>query len=136
MKEAKGNCAQAIFSVYGVHLGQGKVDFDSCMKIASAFGGGISSTGNVCGAITGALMALGLKYGGSPLEDRVTKVATQFLEEFTSINGSLLCSELLDYEFTTEEEMMKAYEAGVFNNCMKYVDDAARLLDEYIEGQH
>jgi len=134
MKEGQGNCAQAIFAAYGVHTGLGNVDFDSCMKIASAFGGGINSTRNVCGAITGALMALGLKYGGgNPLEERVTKVATQFLEEFTAINGSLLCSELIDVDFTTKEELMKAYESGAFNKCMKYVDDAARLLDKYIE---
>ena len=57
MEERRGNCAQAIFATYGPRLAKGKVDFDSCMKITSAFGGGINRTGNVCGAVTGALMA-------------------------------------------------------------------------------
>ncbi|MHA2377388.1 MAG: C-GCAxxG-C-C family protein [Candidatus Thorarchaeota archaeon] len=64
-QEQKGHCSQAIFAAYGEQLGLGKVDFDTCMKIASAFSGGIALTGNVCGALTGALMALGLKYGGA-----------------------------------------------------------------------
>ena len=65
MEELRGNCAQAIFATYGPQIGLENIDYESCMKIASAFGGGINLTGNVCGAITGTLMTLGLKYGGS-----------------------------------------------------------------------
>ncbi|MHA2216743.1 MAG: C-GCAxxG-C-C family protein [Candidatus Hodarchaeales archaeon] len=56
----RDNCAQAIISVYGEYLG---ADHDTCLKIASVFGGGINRTGNMCGAVTGALMVIGLKYG-------------------------------------------------------------------------
>jgi len=133
MKEQRGSCSQAIFATYGSHLSSGKVDFDSCMRIASAFGGGINRTGNVCGAITGALMALGLKYGGSVQEEEVTRVSTQFLDEFTSINGSIICRELIDHDLMTEEDLKKAFESDAFKKCMKYVDDTARLLNKYIE---
>jgi len=103
------------------------------MKIASAFGGGINRTGNVCGAITGALMALGFKYGGSVQEEEITRVSTRFLDEFVSINGSIICRELIDHDLITEEDLKKAFESDAFKKCMKYVDDAARLLNKYIE---
>ncbi|MGY5874221.1 MAG: C-GCAxxG-C-C family protein [Candidatus Thorarchaeota archaeon] len=133
MPELRGNCAQAVFATYGLHMGLGKIDFDTCMKIASAFGGGINLTGNVCGAITGSLMALGIKYGGSPHESEITEISTQFLDEFISINGSILCRELIDRDLITEEDLKKPIESDIFKKCMKYVDDAARLLNKHIE---
>lgn len=79
--EKKVSCSQAIFAAYGERLSLGKVDYDTCLKIASAFSGGIAQTGNVCGALTGALMALGLKYGGTnEVEGRKTnEVAVKLL---------------------------------------------------------
>ena len=56
MEEQRGNCAQAIFATYGPLIGLQKIDCNRCMRITAAFGGGINLTGNVCGAITGALM--------------------------------------------------------------------------------
>ncbi|MFX1606211.1 MAG: C-GCAxxG-C-C family (seleno)protein, partial [Promethearchaeota archaeon] len=56
MDEQRGSCSQAIFATYGVYLSSGKLDYDTCRNIASGFGGGIASNGNVCGALTGAIM--------------------------------------------------------------------------------
>ena len=53
------SCAQAIVVVYGPKLG---LDRESALKIASTFCGGLGMTGETCGAVTGALMVLGLKY--------------------------------------------------------------------------
>jgi C_GCAxxG_C_C family probable redox protein len=131
MEERRGNCAQAILATYGPRLSLGKVDCDSCMRIASAFGGGINRTGNVCGAITGALIALGLKYGKN-IQD-VTEISTQFLEEFIAINGSIICRELIGHDLLTDEDLRKASTKDVFMKCMKYVDDAAHLLEKYLE---
>jgi len=136
MDERRGNCAQAIFTTYGPHLAKGKVDFDLCMKITSAFGGGINRTGNVCGAVTGALMALGLKYGLSIQE--VTKVSNQILDEFTAINGSIICRDLIGHDLFDDEDMRKAFEKDAFKKCMKYVDDVARMMEKHLEleGNH
>jgi C_GCAxxG_C_C family probable redox protein len=54
------NCAQALLATFGVDLGLNR---DMELKIASPFGGGISHMGETCGAVTGALMIIGLKYG-------------------------------------------------------------------------
>ena len=133
IEEHRGNCAQAVFATYGPKLGLGKVDCESCMKITSAFGGGINRTGNVCGALTGALMALGLKYGGSPQEADVSKVSAQFLEEFTLINDSIICRDLIGHDLFEDEDLRKAYQKDLFKKFVKYVEDAARLLEKYLD---
>ncbi|MHA2251007.1 MAG: C-GCAxxG-C-C family protein [Candidatus Kariarchaeaceae archaeon] len=78
--EGRMNCAQAIFAAYGRHLG---VDRDTCLKITSLFGGGINRTGNVCGAVTGAIMAIGLKHGevGSGEQLKSLGVGDEFIKK-------------------------------------------------------
>jgi C_GCAxxG_C_C family probable redox protein len=53
-------CSAAVFSAFSGELG---LDADTARKIACGFGAGISRTGNVCGAVSGAIMVIGLKYG-------------------------------------------------------------------------
>ncbi|MHA2046688.1 MAG: C-GCAxxG-C-C family protein [Candidatus Thorarchaeota archaeon] len=124
----KGHCAQAIFAAYGEQPGLEKVDFDTCMKISSAFSGGIARTGNVCGALTGALMALGLKYGDDA--EKANAVAVKLLNEFTSLHGSTICRELIDHDLITDDDVKQAFATGAFDNCSKYVEDVTKILDE------
>ena len=131
MIEKQGNCAQAIYATYGPYLSNGKVDFESCMLTASAFGGGINRTGNVCGAVTGALMVLGLQYGMDFQE--VNKVSAELLEAFKSTNGSIICRELIGHDLFDNENLRQAFEKDLFKKCVKYVDDVARLLDKHVE---
>jgi len=131
MIDGKGNCSQAIFAKYAPKLEKGNIDFDTCMRITSAFGGGINLTGNVCGAITGALMTLGLKYGENFQE--VMKISTQFIDEFKSINGSIICRDLVGHDFFDNEDLRKTNNKEIFEKCKKCVDDAACLLEKYID---
>lgn len=133
MEERKGSCSQAIFATYGEHLGLGKVDFDTCMKIASAFSGGIAATGNVCGALTGALMALGLKYGSDPDPFKINVVSRKILDEFELLNGTTICRELINHDLLTQEDLKKAFETGAFDNCPKYVEDVTKILDKLLD---
>jgi C_GCAxxG_C_C family probable redox protein len=127
-QEQKGHCAQAIFAAYGEHLSLGKVDYDTCMKISSAFSGGIARTGNVCGALTGALLALGFKYGDDA--EKANTVAVKLLDEFKSLHGSTICRELINHDLITGEDVKQAYATGAFDNCAKYVEDVTKILDE------
>ena len=131
-EEQTGHCAQAIFGAYGEHLGSGKVDFDTCMKISSAFSGGLARTGNVCGALTGALMALGLKYGGSKNEEKVNEAAVKLLDEFTSLHGSIICRELINHDIITDEDVQQPFKNGSFDNCPKFVEDVSMLLEKLL----
>ena len=128
-QEQKAHCAQAIFSAYGEQLSEGKVDFDTCMKIASAFSGGIARTGNVCGALTGALMAIGLKYRTA---ERADEIAGYLLKEFKSLNGSIICRELINHDLLTDEDVKHAFKTGAFDNCPKFVEDVTMILDKLL----
>lgn len=131
MEERKGHCAQAIFTTFGEYLGKGKLEFETCMQIASAFSGGIAHTGNVCGAVTGALMALGLKYGEGD-SSKVNEVATKLFEEFKSLNGSIICRELINHDLITDADVKHAFETGAFKDCPKYVEDVSLILEKLI----
>lgn len=133
MEEQRGNCAQAIFATYGPHLGIHKINSDACMNITVAFGGGINRTGNVCGAITGALMVLGLKYGGKVQE--VTHISNQLMDEFTAMHGSIICRELIGYDLNNDENLRKAFQEDAFKKCKKFVTDTAQLIEKYVEWE-
>ncbi len=128
-QEQKAHCAQAIFSAYGEQLSLGKVDSDTCMKIASAFSGGIARTGNVCGALTGALMALGLKYDDA---EKADEAAVKLLDEFKSLNRSIICRELINHDLITDEDIKQAFAKGSFDNCPKFVEDVTVILDRLL----
>ena len=64
------SCSQAVFSTYGPQLG---LDRECALKIAGTFGGGMGRMGETCGAVTGAFMVIGLKYGNSKVEDNPSK---------------------------------------------------------------
>jgi C_GCAxxG_C_C family probable redox protein len=116
--EQRDNCAQAIFSVYGHHLG---VDHNTCLKIASVFGGGINRTGNMCGAVTGALMAIGVKYADLETKDpsKSYEAANEFIKKFTDINGTTICRKLINHDLITSEDLDQAYKTGICFNKRK-----------------
>ena len=135
MNGMKASCSQAILATFGPYMEEKGLDVETCMKLASAFSGGINLTGNVCGALTGALMAIGLEFGDvNPMNPKVAEVSTRLLEEFKAINGSILCRDLIQYDGGTDAvDMMKAFQSGAFDNCLKYVEDVSKLLVTYIE---
>lgn len=73
------NCAQAVFGTFAAELG---MDEELALKIATSFGGG-ARKGELCGAVSGALMVLGLKYGHCHADDNEEKKnAYHIAEEF------------------------------------------------------
>ena len=127
------SCSQAVLSTLSPELG---LDEEAALKIASAFGGGMMRRGEVCGAVTGALMSLGLKFGSTAPddEDKVREASQEFMRRFEEEKGSLLCRELLGYRLNVPEELEQARESGVFQSrCPLFVEDATRLAWEIIE---
>ncbi len=127
------SCAQAIFSVYSEDQ---LIDREISLKIATGFGGGMGRLGNVCGAVTGALMALGLKFGQSKIEEADAKDTTyqlvnKFITKFITRNNSIVCKELLGYSLNIPEEMQIIREQNLIaTRCVKFVQDAAEILEE------
>ena len=131
MQERTGQCAQAVLTSLGEEVSAGTVDYDTLMKISSAFSGGIARTGNVCGALTGALMVIGLKYGGSD-STKANDVAKRFLDEFSTQHGSTICRELIDHDLISDSDVEHAFKTGAFDNCDRYVVDAVLILEKLL----
>ena len=91
-----------------------------------------------CGAVTGAFMVLGLKYGNADIHDkevreRIYGLVREFARRLESRNGSIVCRELLGCDISKPEGAMAAKENGLFTSvCPKLVRDAAEILDEMI----
>ena len=129
------SCSQAILSTYGPELGLEK---ETALKVAGAFGGGMARMGDMCGAVTGAFMVIGLKHGKIKAEDEGAKEKTylivrEFVERFKSRNGSIKCMELLGYDISTLEGIKLIKEKNLFyTSCVKYVRDAAEIIEELL----
>ena len=54
------NCAQSVLAEFAPGLG---MDKDTAVKVAYLPGSGMGRSGNVCGAFTGGIPAIGLEYG-------------------------------------------------------------------------
>lgn len=54
------NCSQSVFAAFCDETG---LDTETALKIASSFGGGMGRLREVCGAVTGMFMVVGMKYG-------------------------------------------------------------------------
>ena len=129
------NCSQAVISSFADDFG---LDEKQSLKIASAFGGGVCRKGDTCGAISGGLMAIGLKHGMSENTDTFSKDKTYelsniFIEEFKKIYGTIMCRELLGYDLSKLEEVNAHKEKNSGTNlCPQYVGDAAKILDKIL----
>ncbi|MGE5363345.1 MAG: C-GCAxxG-C-C family protein [Bacteroidota bacterium] len=130
------NCAQAVFSSMSGELG---IDDELAKKISCGFGAGMAYTGQTCGAVTGAFMLIGLKYGMSDQTDTQSKEKTyrviqEFRDRFSEMHGGITCRELLGYDFSTPEGMEMIKKTGINKQrCPGIVKDAARLASELLD---
>ena len=128
-------CAPAVLSTYSEQLGLEKA---LALKIACGFGAGIGRMGRTCGAVTGALMVIGLKHGQVNLADQESQQTTytlvkEFIDRFTALHGSIECKELIGYDLSNSGELKLASESGVFKNkCPIFVYDSARILEDVL----
>ncbi|MCL5102941.1 MAG: C-GCAxxG-C-C family protein [Armatimonadetes bacterium] len=131
----KFNCAEAVLT--GL-VREFDLDCPCAPRIATAFGGGMAGAGKTCGALTGAIMALGLKFGRDCADDNDSKAATygkvrQLLADFEKEFGSCACFDLIGIDLTTPEGLAQAQQVGLHDNvCPKYVrfaaESAAKLM--------
>jgi C_GCAxxG_C_C family probable redox protein len=129
------SCSQAILSTYGPGLG---MDRDIALKSAEGFVGGIACLGHTCGAVVGAIMVIGLKYGRTEAKDRKSQAKTvktvrRFLKGFEERQGTTMCRELLGCSIDTPVKEKAAQVRGLFSDvCPRAVRDAAEVLEEIL----
>ncbi len=130
-------CSQAVVAAFAKECG---ITEEQAFKLGTAFGTGMRR-GEVCGAVTGALMVIGLLYGQKSGSDtlgrsRAYDAAERMMDRFTERCGSYLCSELLGCDIKTEEGRARAVELKLFTEfCPTMVERAVDLLEEIIEEE-
>ena len=128
-------CSSVVFSAFSGELG---LDCETAKKIACGYGAGISGTGNICGAVSGAIMVIGLKYGkiksgDDAATEKTRALVRKFIHEFTQRNGSINCTELLGYNLSKPAEYEKARENKLFvTKCPALVRDAVLVLEKIL----
>jgi len=129
------SCSQAVFSTYAVDMGLSR---ETALKVSQAFGGGMGQMGEVCGAVTGAFMVIGLKYGRTKIDDDEAKRKTyalvkEFTEKFKARNGTIICRELLGCDIGTPEGNRVAKDKELFSTvCPSFVRDAVDILEKIL----
>lgn len=114
------------------------MDYQVAVKVSAGFAGGMN-LGSVCGAVTGGIMAIGLKHGGveRAAQLHTSRVVREFVERFRAKHRAVNCTELLGVDLSTfdmsKPEVLKAaMEKGVFAVCPRLVADAATILEELL----
>ncbi|MFH2101848.1 MAG: C-GCAxxG-C-C family protein [Chloroflexota bacterium] len=133
--ENKSNCAQAVFAAFAPRFG---VPLETALKLTSPLGGGIARRGQVCGAVNGAMLAVGLGRGSAAPEGKEATYALgeDVLRRFEALHGSIVCNQLVGYDIRDPEQYRQASEQGVFRaRCPGFVRDAAVIVAELLESQ-
>ncbi len=128
----KLNCAEAVLCTVAAYLGE---EGDFAPRIATAFGGGICGRQGLCGALTGGLMATGLKLGRrQPGDDKAPanqagKALLQWAEENFP---SLMCRDLTGADFSNPEDTARFRAPGGTHEmvCERLVAEVSRHLAE------
>lgn len=129
------NCSQSVFSSYATEYG---LDRDTALRLATGFGGGMGRMQNTCGAVSGAFLVIGLKYGtgengNTEARDKTYQLIREFSNRFQEIHGSIICKELLGCDINTPKGK-DYYDQNEFfeKKCFQYVKDAATLLEDIL----
>jgi len=126
------SCSQSVLAAYCEEFG---LEQETAFLIASGFGGGMGRLQETCGAVTGAFMVLGLKYGYFEAGNKAAKELTyakvqEFAALFEERNKTLKCIDLIG-EDMRHGDLMQAM-ARVKEICPKLVKDAAEILEELL----
>jgi len=126
------NCAQACFVAIAPDLGMDELQ---AIKLCAGLGGGIARTGNTCGALTGALLALGLKRAGCETSPKIKNDfylrSQALISAFTQKCGAVNCRDLLGCDLSTAEGSAEAKERNVHKTvCVNLVKTAIALVAE------
>ena len=128
------DCAQSIVHVFMDRFED--IDEADVMRCTSLMSMGLFE-GSICGALLGAFVVIGLKYGGSTpkMSDKGMAIIKreQFMMEFRKLYKGTTCPELTGFDVRIDEENLKAYESGIYTEfcprlCMNVVNILEKIL--------
>jgi C_GCAxxG_C_C family probable redox protein len=128
------NCAQ---SVLFAHCDDLHLDRSMALRLACGFGAGMGRKEEVCGAVSGGILVLGLRYGRGEKDDRsateITYAKTQeLMERFQQRHGTFICRHLLNgCDFTSAEGRRYFMENDLSNRvCIPCIESMMAILEE------
>lgn len=130
------NCAQSVLFSFHEDF---SLDMDCALKLACGFGGGMGRKGEVCGAVSGGILVLGLKFGRGKSDERAQTDAAyakirELIDRFSAKHGSCICRELLSgCNLATPEGQAYFKEKDCLRLvCRPCVRDAAELVHDLL----
>ena len=129
------NCAQSVLAVFKDII---DVPEEQLLKLSCGFGAGMGRMQNTCGAVTGAFMVIGSRYGKSRADDQESAEKTysmvrQFIEEFEKIHETIQCRELLGCSLLSEDGKKHFSENNLKEKiCSRCVSDAVEIAEGMI----
>lgn len=129
------SCSQAMAVAFGPAAG---LDEATARAVGRGFGGGISAHGLTCGAVTGAIMVLGVYAGRIEPDDKKAKqkayeLAHEFTRRFKDRHRTITCKELIGLDLSTEEGRKLNSDMKVTRTrCPAFVRTAAEILDDML----
>ena len=131
------NCAQAVFCAFCDETG---LSLENAARLSSSFGGGMGRLREVCGTVSGALMALGMLRGYSDPADPQAKaehyrLVQQYARRFREINGTIICRELLKDVPVTPGGVPEARTPEFYRRrpCLRLAGEAAGILEQMLQ---
>ncbi|HOO25361.1 MAG TPA: C-GCAxxG-C-C family protein [Clostridiales bacterium] len=133
------NCAQSIVGAYHDLCG---LDFKQALKLAAPFGGGMGRLREVCGAVTGMFMVLGMTCGyDSPNDDeakaKLYALVQDFGNRFKAANGSIICRDLLGEDDSPKTHIPDKRTKEYYEKrpCADLIEYAGKMLDDYFKNE-
>ena len=127
------NCAQSVVEAFREETG---LDRETARKAAAGFGGGLGRMAETCGAVSGAVIVLGLtctEKDPAAAKARTYEKVKRFIETFRQYYGSAVCREILGEDISTADGLKRANEQGLFEKrCNGVVKDAVKILEELV----
>jgi C_GCAxxG_C_C family probable redox protein len=132
------NCAQSVLYAYGPDLG---LDGETALKVATGLGAGMGRRGEVCGALTGGILVLGLKYGRGGQQYRSVTEDTyqrtlELMARFEKRHGSCFCRVLLegcDLRTAEGQQFFKEHDL-LHKTCVRCVQTVVEGLGGMLEA--
>jgi C_GCAxxG_C_C family probable redox protein len=126
-------CAQVVFSTFAPDFG---IDRDTALKLSQGFVGGMSQTDNICGAVSAAVMVIGLRYASPRADDVEAKGKTlakvnEFQQEFKERHGAIDCTDLLGYNLSDPQQRDEGRK-NIPMRCPPLIGDAINLIEKLI----
>ena len=133
------NCSQSVVGAFCEELG---IDFDTAIKLVSPLGGGMGRLREVCGAVSGMFLLTGIVFGYTEpnnleVKGKLYERVQELAKRFKTKRSTIICRELLEGVETSDspEPSERTEEYYLKRPCLKIIEDAAQIFEDYLSEQ-